>query len=82
MDLVKELCNSKEIIWKKETQLLDLICKHSSGKKNEEVIKLINQDDYELVKVLIQAYKEKKDDYHQITTNLKEKHFAKNFESS
>ena len=48
---------------KKEIELLDLIRKYSSCKTNEEVIKLIDKDDEELVKVLIQAYIDDKDEY-------------------
>ena len=48
---------------KKEIKLLDLIRKYSSCKTNEEVIKLIDKDDEELVKVLVQAYIDNKDEY-------------------
>ena len=67
---------------KKEIELLDLIRKHSSCKTNEEVFKLIDKDDQELVKVLIQAYEKNKEEYLFISQNLKDKKFAIKFESS
>ena len=63
IELVEKICSLKENIMKKEIELLDLIRKYSSCKTNEEVIKLIDKDDEELVKVLIQAYIDNKDEY-------------------
>ena len=63
VELVEKICSLKENIMKKEIELLDLIRKYSSCKTNEDVIKLIDKDDEELVKVLIQAYINNKDEY-------------------
>jgi hypothetical protein len=48
---------------KKETDFVDSIRKRSSFQTNDEVIKLIVKDDEELVNVLLQIYKENKDEY-------------------
>ena len=63
VELVEKICSLKENIMKKEIELLDLIRKYSSCKTNKDVIKLIDKDDEELVKVLIQAYINNKDEY-------------------
>jgi hypothetical protein len=67
---------------KKEPALLDLISNYSSCKTNEEVIELIIYDNEELVKVLIQAYKENKEKYLEITKKLRDGNLAINFLSS
>jgi hypothetical protein len=76
---VTKLYIKKVINIKKEPALLDLIIKYSSCQTNEEVIELIINDDEELVKVLIQAYKENKEKYLEITKKLRDGNFAINY---
>ena len=74
-----KLYDFKVINIKKEPALLDLISNFSSCQTNEEVIELIINDDEELVKVLIQAYKENKEKYLEITKKLRDGNFAINY---
>jgi hypothetical protein len=63
IELVEKICSLKKNVLKKEFELLDLICKHSSCTINEDVIKLIDKDDEELVKVFIHIYENNKEEY-------------------